>query len=89
MLRFYSPVCELEAMNKCSTDIFSLAEHSDWAFQSFTLRQAICDIFQIIWMDVQRTCMDYLHWASWRTSVLKYYGSVISGYVYFQCAVII
>ncbi len=46
MLRFYSPVCELEAKYKFSTDIFSLAEHTDWALQSFTLRQAICAIFR-------------------------------------------
>ncbi len=45
MLRFYAPVCELEAMYKFSSDIFSLAEHSDWALQSFTLGQAICAIF--------------------------------------------
>ncbi len=60
MLRFYSLVFELEAMYKFSTDIFSLAEHTDWALQSFALRQAICAIFQIIWMDAQRTCI-------WRT----------------------
>ncbi len=60
MLRFYSPVCELEAMYKFSTDILSLAEHTDRALQSFTLHQTICAIFQIIWMDVQRSCI-------WRT----------------------
>ncbi len=48
MLEFYSPVCELETMYKFSTDILSLAEHSDWALQSFTLRQAICAIIQFI-----------------------------------------
>ncbi len=47
MLRFYAPVCELEAMYKFSTDIFSLAEHSDWALQSFTLCQAKCAIFSV------------------------------------------
>ncbi len=57
MLRFYAPVCELEAVYKFSTDIFSLAEHSDWALQSFTLGQAICAIFQFISMDAQRTCI--------------------------------
>ncbi len=56
MLRFYSPVCELEAKYKFSTDIFSLTEHTDcWELQRFTLRQAICAIFQFIWMDAQRT----------------------------------
>ncbi len=60
MLRFYSPVCELEAKYNFSTDIFLLVEHTDWALQSFSLLQVICAIFQIIWMDAQRTCV-------WRT----------------------
>ncbi len=45
----------LEAKYKFSTDIFSIAKHSDRALQSFSLRQAIRAIFQLIWMDVQRT----------------------------------
>ncbi len=40
---------------KFSTDIFSIAKHSDWAFQNFTLRQAIYAVFQFISMDAQRT----------------------------------
>ncbi len=34
----------LEAKYKFSTDIF-LLEYTDWALQSFSLRQAICAIF--------------------------------------------
>ncbi len=48
-------MCELEAKYKFNTDIFLLGEHTDWALQSFSLRQAICAIFQFIWMDAQRT----------------------------------
>ncbi len=50
----------MEAEYKFITDIFSHAEHADWALQSFTLYQAICAISQFIWMDAQRTCI-------WRT----------------------
>ncbi len=41
MLRFYSPVCELEAQYKFITDIFLLSEQTDWALQSFILLQAL------------------------------------------------
>ncbi len=70
MLRFYSPVCELEAMYKFSTDVLSLAEHSDWAFQGFTLRQVICDICQFIGMDAQRTCI----WRTVSSSVKRHFA---------------
>ncbi len=43
--------CELETKYTFSTGIHLLAEHTDWALQSFSL----CDIFQFIWMDAQRT----------------------------------
>ncbi len=56
VLRHYSPVCELEAVYKFSTDIFS-STLTTW---EFTLRQAICAIIKFIWMDAQRTCI-------WRT----------------------
>ncbi len=37
--------------------------NTDWALWSFTLSQAICAIFQFIWMDLQRT----LSTPIWRT----------------------
>ncbi len=54
ILRFYSPVCELEADYKFSTHIFARG-----TLQSFALHQAICAVFQFISMDAQRTCMTY------------------------------